>query len=314
VRRGSGGLWTTKLLFTYLPVGVVVVALLIVVLAVLLGNGPVFIGRRTEALPVEPTPYAKAEDVGATIYNLALFFVLLVAATTVIYLLFTRRRLLSLLLYFIWFVLSVGVVQFYALLYYWAIVVDEENAVKLMWILLLFMWISPLFGGFVVYLLHRRRGDIFLGFLGSLAGVMFVWLLPQATLVALLSALPVYDYVMVRKGLLGKIVEKAKEESPTAAGREKADTPLFGFVVRLKTLSLGVGDFVTYSMALSFLATRLMQYGREAALAAVGVGAVLIYLGLLLTVKIFLRRWGYGPALPLPMLLLSPMIVFAWLL
>jgi hypothetical protein len=288
-------------------VGVVVVALLLVVLAVLLGNGPAFIGQRTEALPVEPTPYAKAEDAGATMYNLAIFFVLLVAATAVIYLLFTRRRLLSLLLYFIWFVLSVGVFQFYVILYYWAGVIDEINAVRL-------MWISLLFGGFVAFLLHRRQGDLLLGFLGSLAGVMFVWLLPQATVIALLSALPVYDYVMVRRGLLGKIVKKAKEESPTAAGRGKADSPLFGFVVRLKTLSLGVGDFVTYSMALSFLATRLMQYGREAALAAVGVGAVLIYLGLLLTVKIFLRKWGYGPALPLPMLLLSPLIVFAWLL
>ena len=285
----------------------VVVALLLVVLAVLLGNGPAFIGQRTEALPVEPTPYAKAEDAGATMYNLALFFILLIVATAVIYLLFTRRRLLSLLLYFIWFVLSVGVFQFYVILYYWAGVIDEVNAVRL-------MWISLLFGGFVVYLLHRRQGDLLLGFLGSLAGVMFVWLLPQATLVALLSALPVYDYVMVRRGLLGKIVKKAKEESPTAAGRGKADTPLFGFVVRLKTLSLGVGDFVTYSMALSFLATRLMQYGREAALAAVGAGAVLIYLGLLLTERVFLRKWGYGPALPLPMLLLSPLIVFAWLL
>lgn len=285
----------------------VVVALLLVVLAVLLGNGPAFIGRRIEALPVEPTPYAKAEDAGATMYNLALFFVLLVAATVVIYLLFTRRRLLSLFLYFIWFVLSVGVFQFYVILYYWSGVIDETNAVRL-------MWISLLFGGFVVFLLHKRRGDLLLGFLGSLAGVMFVWLLPPATVVALLSALPIYDYVMVRRGLLGKIVKKAKEESPVAAGRGKADTPLFGFVVRLKTLSLGVGDFVTYSMALSFLATRLMQYGREAALAAVGVGAVLIYLGILLTERVFLRKWGYGPALPFPMLLLSPLIAAAWLL
>ena len=287
--------------------GVVVVALLIVVLAVLLGTGPAFIGQRIKELPVEPTPYVKAEDAGATMYNLALFFVLLVAATAVIYLLFTRRRLLSLLLYFIWFVLSVGVFQFYVILYYWSGVIDEANAVRL-------MWISLLFGGFVVFLLHKRRGDLLLGFLGSLAGVMFVWLLPPATVVALLFALPIYDYVMVRRGLLGKIVKKAKEESPVAAGGGKADTPLFGFVVRLKTLSLGVGDFVTYSMALSFLATRLIQYGREVALAAVGAGAVLIYLGLLLTVRIFLRKWGYGPALPLPMLLLSPLIVFAWLL
>ena len=285
----------------------VIPALLVVVLAVLIGTGPVFIGQRIEELPVESTPYVRAEDAGATIYNLALFFVLLIAATAVIYLLFTRRRLLSLLLYFIWFVQSVGVSLFYVYLYYWARVIDEVNAVRL-------MWISLLFGGFVAFLLHRRRGDLLLGFLGSLAGVMFVWLLPQATLVALLSALPVYDYVMVRRGLLGKIVKKAKEASPAAAGGGKADTPLFGFVVRLKTLSLGVGDFVTYSMALSFLATRLMQFGREAALAAVGVGAVLIYLGLLLTERVFLRKWGYGPALPLPMLLLSPLIVFAWLL
>jgi hypothetical protein len=57
-----------------------------------------------------------------------------------------------------------------------------------------------------------------------------------------------------------------------------------------------------------------MQYGREAALAAVGVGAVLIYLGILLTERVFLRKWGYGPALPFPMLLLSPLIAAAWLL
>jgi hypothetical protein len=296
-------------------VGVVVIALLLVVLAVLLGNGPAFIGRRIEALPVEPTPYTKAEDAGATMYNLALFFVLLVAATVVIYLLFTRRRLLSLLplLHMVRAVRRRGPILRDFVLLVRRNCTDDENAVKLMWISPLYVDLSP-FGGFVVFLLHKRRGDLLLGFLGSLAGVMFVWLLPLATVVALLSALPLYDYVMVRRGLLGKIVKKAKEESPVAAGRGKADTPLFGFVVRLKTLSLGVGDFVTYSMALSFLATRLMQYGREAALAAVGVGAVLIYLGLLLTVKIFLRKWGYGPALPLPMLLLSPLIVFAWLL
>jgi len=69
---------------------VVIPALLVVVLAVLIGTGPAFIGQRTEALPVEPTPYVKAEDAGATMYNLALFFVLLVAATAVIYIMFTR--------------------------------------------------------------------------------------------------------------------------------------------------------------------------------------------------------------------------------
>jgi hypothetical protein len=257
---------------------------------------------------VESTPYVRAEDAGATMYNLALFFVLLVAATAVIYIMFTRRRLLSLFLSFIWFVLSVGVFQFYVIMYYWAGFIDEVNAVRL-------MWASLLFGALTVFLLRRRRGDLLLGFLGSLAGAMFVWLLPPATVVALLAALPIYDYVMVSKGLLGKMVRRSREMSPPSAGGGeggKADTPLFGFVVRLKTLSLGVGDFVVYSMALSFLATRLVEYGRDTALIAVGLGAVLIYFGLMLTVEVFLKRWGYGPALPFPMLLLSPLIALAW--
>ncbi|AKT34299.1 hypothetical protein PYWP30_00652 [Pyrobaculum sp. WP30] len=285
----------------------VIPALLVVVLAVLIGTGPAFISQRTEALPVEPTPYVKAEDAGATIYNLALFFVLLVTATAVIYIMFTRRRLLSLFLSFIWFVLSVGVFQFYVIMYYWAGFIDEVNAVRL-------MWASLLFGALTVFLLRRRRGDLLLGFLGSLAGAMFVWLLPPATVVALLAALPIYDYVMVSKGLLGKMVRRSRQMSPSAGGGEggKADTPLFGFVVRLKTLSLGVGDFVVYSMALSFLAMRLMEYGRDTALIAVSLGAVLIYFGLKLTVEVFLKRWGYGPALPFPMLLLSPLIALAW--
>ncbi|GEM_PF-784909 len=297
-----------KFLFTRPLDAVVIPALLLVVLAVLIGTGPLFIERQVGALPVEPTPYVKAEDVGATMYNLALFFVLLVVATAVVYIIFTRRRLLSLFLSFIWFVLSVGVFQFYVILYYWAGFIDEVNAIRL-------MWISLLFGGFTVFLLRKKRGDLLLGFLGSLAGAMFVWLLPPATVVALLAALPIYDYVMVSKGLLGKIVRKSREMSPPSAGgggEGKADTPLFGFVVRLKTLSLGVGDFVVFSMALTFIVMRFVQYGRDAALIAVGLGAVLIYFGLMLTVEVFLKRWGYGPALPFPILLLSPLIALAW--
>jgi hypothetical protein len=287
---------------------VLVPALLLVVLAVLIGTGPLFIDRQVEALPVEPTPYVKAEDAGATMYNLALFFVLLVAATAVIYIMFTRRRLLSLFLSFIWFVLSVGVLQFYVILYYWVGFIDEINAIRL-------MWASLLFGALIVFLLRKKRGDLLLGFLGSLAGAMFVWLLPPTTVVALLAALPVYDYVMVSRGLLGRIVRKSREMSPPSAGgggEGKADTPLFGFVVRLKTLSLGVGDFVVFSMALTFIVMQFVQYGRDTALIAVGLGAVLIYFGLMLTVEVFLKRWGYGPALPFPILLLSPLIALAW--
>ncbi|MEM4963645.1 MAG: hypothetical protein QXT13_05800 [Pyrobaculum sp.] len=285
--------------------GVISLALAVVIAAVLLGVAPAFAGRSAEALPVEAAPYVKAEDAGATLHNLVVFFALLVAATVVIYLLFSKRRLLSLFLYFVWFILSVGVFQFYVILYYWYGFLDEGVAVKL-------MWTSLLFGLFVVFLVYKRRGDLLLGFLGGLAGAMFVWLLPDATVLALLAALPVYDYLMVSRGLLGKIVKKSKEAAPPSEAGGRRDTPLFGFVVRLKTISLGVGDFVVYSMALSFVAMKLARLG-PAVLLLVGAGALLIYLGFQLTVDVFLKRWGYGPALPFPLLLLSPLIAAAWL-
>ncbi|WP_245218370.1 hypothetical protein [Pyrobaculum islandicum] len=280
-------------------------ALLLVVIAVFIGVAPTILHGRIESPPVEISPYVNAEDNQTTLYNAFIFFALLIMATILIYVILPRRRLLKLLLSIIWFVLSTGVFQFYVILYYWNNLLDEVNAVRL-------MWASLLFGIFTVYLIHKRRGDLLLGFLGSLAGVMFVWLLPTTTIVALLTALPIYDYLMVNKGLLGRIVQKLRDGAVNTPGR-KADNPLFGFVVRLDNLSLGVGDFVVYSMALSFIAMRFLQYGRAVFIIALGLGAALIYLGLLLTVKIFLKRWGYGPALPFPILLLYPLVVFAWI-
>ncbi|MGC9130475.1 MAG: hypothetical protein ACP5H5_02690 [Pyrobaculum sp.] len=285
----------------------VVVALALVAVAVLLGTAPLFFEIKVEPLPVQSTPYVRAEDAGATVHNLLVFFVLLLGATAAIYILFTRRRLLNLFLYFVWYVLAVGVVQFYTILYYWTGLLDEVNAVRL-------MWASLLFGLAVALLIHRRRGDLLLGFLGALAGVMFVWLLPEPTVAALLVALPVYDYVMVSRGLLGKLVRKSKEAAGGGGGGARGDTPLFGFVVRLRNMSLGVGDFVVYAMALSYIVTKLVHLGGGAALLSLAAGVALIYLGLRLTVSVFLKRWGYGPALPLPILLLSPLIAAAWLL
>jgi len=288
---------------------VVVLALLAVALAALLGTLPLYVNPHVEKPQMDTAIYATAETPGATLYNLAVFFTLLVVATAAIYLLLTRRRLLNPFLYFVWFTLALGVVQFYAWLYYSYGILPPGPAT---WAILL----SPAVGVLVVFLLSRRRGDLFLGFLGALAGSMFVWLLPSVTVLALLVALPVYDYLMVSRGLLGRLIKKAKEGAASGNGAtppKGRDTPLFGFVVRLRTFSLGVGDFVVYSMALSFIAARLAAFGGAVALAAVALGVASIYAGLRLTVEIFLKRWGYGPALPLPMLLLSPLIAAAWL-
>ncbi|MFN3803922.1 MAG: hypothetical protein ACK4SY_02585 [Pyrobaculum sp.] len=280
-------------------------ALLLVSLAVLAAVSPLYFKRQVGAPPVSISPYVYGEDVGATLHNLAVFFILLTTATVFVYALFSRGKALRLFLYFAWFVLSTGVLQFYAVIYYWSGLLSEERAVWLIWASL------PL-GGLVVYLVYRKTGDLLLGLLGSLAGGMFVWLLPGMTIVALLFALPIYDYLMVAHGLLGKLVKKTKEAAVQKGGR--GDTPLLGFVVRLNNLSLGVGDFVIYSMALTLVAMNFTKLGVFISLASIAIGIACIYIGLRLTVEIFLKRWGYGPALPFPILALSPLIVATWLI
>lgn len=280
----------------------------VVVAATLLAVAPLLLAGEAGPPPVASTPYVRAEDAAATVYNLAVFFGLLVGATVLIYVIFSRRRLMSLFVSLTWFLLSVGVVQFYAVLYYWSGLIGDTAA-------LLLLWLSFPFGVAVLYMVKKRRGDVVLGFLSSLAGAMFAWLLPEATVAALLAALPIYDYFMVSRGLLGKLIKRSREAATPGSkgGGASADSPLFGFVVRMKSLSLGTGDFVVYAAALTFIAARVIHQSRLAALLSVGAGAALIYLGLRLTVAVFVKRWGYGPALPIPMLLLSPLLALALL-
>ncbi|MEM0467727.1 MAG: hypothetical protein QXT27_00830 [Pyrobaculum sp.] len=286
----------------------VVIAILIVVAAVLIGGVPSLVEKSTQYIPMGAGPYVKSEDIESTLYNLVVFFTLLLIATVLIYLLFSKRRILNIFLYTVWYLISVGVIQFYTILYYLSGLLNETIAVVL-------MPASFLIGGAVVYLVYKRRGDIILGLIGSLAGVMFVSLLPEMTIVMLLVALPIYDYIMVSRGLLGKLVKKSKESVVNKdVDVKRGDTPLFGFVVRLKTLSLGVGDFVVYAMALSYIFINNLRLGLELAIFSLGVGAFLIYLGFVLTVEVFLKRWGYGPALPFPILALFPLILLTWLI
>ncbi|MEM1925934.1 MAG: hypothetical protein QXR64_02635 [Pyrobaculum sp.] len=286
----------------------VVIAILIVVAAVLIGGVPFLVEKSIQYIPMGAGPYVKSEDIESTLYNLVVFFTLLLIATVLIYLLFSKRRILNIFLYTVWYLISVGVIQFYTILYYLSGLLNETIAVVL-------MPASFLIGGAVVYLVYKRRGDIILGFIGSLAGVMFVSLLPEMTIVMLLVALPIYDYIMVSRGLLGKLIKKSKESVVNKdVDVKRGDTPLFGFVVRLKTLSLGVGDFVVYAMALSYIFINNLRLGLELAIFLLGVGAFLIYLGFVLTVEVFLKRWGYGPALPFPILALFPLILLTWLI
>lgn len=294
-------------------------ALVLVMWASLLASLPYLASVAPPEAPPTPSPYAASEEPGATAYNAAVFFSMLLAATVGIYLALGRRRLLRALVYVVWFMLAVGVTQFYAVVYYLAGLLPEwaaEGAVLA----------SPLAGAAVALMLWRGRGDMALGLLGGLAGGMLASVLPHATLLVIFALLPLYDFLMVYKGLLGRIIRReraqraAVQPAPQPSPHEGpsspqpgrgGDSPLFGFVVRLGRMSLGVGDFVTYTAALTYVTAGLSHRMGPAAAALLPLGLALIYLGLRLTVKVFLRRWGYGPALPFPMLLLSPLIALA---
>jgi hypothetical protein len=271
--------------------------------AAILGSLPALINTGARPVPLQPLPYSSSEGVETAAYNLAVFFSLLLAATVALYFLASRRRLVKLFSLFVWFALSTGILQFYAFLYYINGIVSERAAACA-------IAASPLLGASVAYLVYRERGDALLGILASLAGAMLAWLLPAATVVAILLSLAVYDYFMVNRGLLGRIIQRQLKMNQRPEGRGLL---IPGFTVRVKSAALGTGDFVAYGAMLTFVAVRASAHGVLAAAILLLLSALMIYAGLRLTLSLIVRARGYGPALTLPTALALPLIAVALL-
>jgi len=271
----------------------------IIATSVAIGNAPLLLHREV-AVIVEGSPYVQSHDLNSTVYNVVLFVSLLFVSTIAVYFVVRRKRLMRLFMYAVWFLIATGVTQFFAVLYYQTGALPAEVALAL-------VYGSFAIGALVSWILKRGRGDLIIGLYSALAGDVFAWILPRQTLVALLVVLPIYDTIMVYKGLLGKIVSHGRRR----ASSSREENILTGLMVRVGGLSVGTGDFVIYSMASSLVFTRYLEYGLFAALFGLFLSIISIYVGLVLTVELLIKRYGYAPALPIPICLMSPLILSA---
>lgn len=273
-------------------------------IAAILGTLPYLVAPSQAGQQVLPSaPYAYSNNISSTLYNLSLFIILIVIATIFIYLLFHFKKLFKLFIAFAWAMIVWGVAWAYAIKYYYSGLLPDWGAEALFY--------SPIVSiPLVLYALFKGRSDWMVALLSSLAGTMMVWILPPLTVLALLAALPIYDAVMVYWGLLGRLIRKAKAEAPpTPPGERPKEVPLLGLMAHVGDVSVGSGDFFAYTMALTYIGVKYALYGALVDLSLVLLGLILIYIGFLLTVKLLLKRYGYAPALPLPLAMLMPLIL-----
>lgn len=270
--------------------------------AALLGALPYIAAPPAASQPVLPSaPYSQSQSVSATIYNVFLFIALVAAATVAVYFAIRFKRIFRAFIAAAWFMIVWGVSWAYAIKYYSCGLLPDWAAAALVY--------APLaLGPAVVLAVFKRRGDVAIAFLSALAGTMLVWMLPPPTVLALMVALPIYDLFMVYKGLLGRLIKKARGE----VGRPDAprgEPPLFGLMAKVGDLSVGTGDFFAYSMALTTIGVKYSALGPLAAAGFMALGLALIYVGFKLTAELLLKRRGYAPALPIPMALVLPLIL-----
>ncbi|MEL9990384.1 MAG: hypothetical protein QXP98_01465 [Thermoproteus sp.] len=272
--------------------------------AALLGVLPYLAAPSQASQQVLPAaPYSSSNTTQAAVYNVGLFVALAAAATVFIYLIMRFKKLFKLFVAAIWFLVILGVFWAYAIKYYTCGLLPDLAAEVLFYAPFV---VAPL----LIYGMFKWKWDTSVAVLSALAGAMVVWMLPPLTVLVLLAVLPLYDLLMVYWGLLGRIVKKAKEELPRHPQAEAPrEPPLLGLMARVGEVSVGTGDFFAYTAALTYMGIKYSQLGPIASILVMAVGLALIYVGFVLTVRLLLRRFGYAPALPIPLALIMPLLV-----
>lgn len=274
-------------------------AFAIILLSALLGSLPYIVAPPAAQQQVLPSaPYSSSPTPEAAAYNVALFIAMAASATAIIYLLIRFRRAFKAFIAFAWFFITLGVSWAFAVKYYAAGLIPAWAADALAY--------APFAAGpAVLYLIFKGRGDVAIAALSSLAGVMLTWVLPALTILALMGALAVYDLVMVYRGLLGALIKKVKERPQATRG----EPPLFGLMAKVGDVSMGTGDFLVYTMASTMAGIKYSAYGPATAVVATALALSLIYVGFRLTKDLLLKRYGYAPALPIPLALVLPLLL-----
>ena len=274
------------------------------IIAVLLILGLINIGETQ--VPAGP-PFQSVNTSSAGLYNVAVIIIIMVIATYIIYRLIKQRliRAFEALKNVLLAIVVISSTLFYMVTYAYGYDVSPLINYPLL-IFVLALVISAL----IMYAAIKARNTVVralaISAYSSMAGVIFTIALPAWTLAILLVALPLYDIVMVYKGLLGRLVT---ELSKYGEGKYPL---LRGLILDMDGIGIGVGDLVLYATLVSLTMLQYVTHGFtlvQGALASL-VSLVGILIGLFITFRYLLPIKKYAPALPIPILIGSIPLIY----
>jgi presenilin-like A22 family membrane protease len=250
-------------------------------------------------VPAGP-PFQSVNTSNAGLYNVTVIILIMVVATYIIYRLIKRGSIKAFetLKNVLLAIVIISSTLFYVSTYVYGYEIKPLIEYPLSPLILTIV-ISAL----ILYAAIKARNTVVRAFAisaySSMAGVIFTIALPAWTLAILLVALPLYDIVMVYKGLLGKLVT---ELSKYGEGKYPI---LRGLILDMDGIGIGVGDLVLYATLISLTMLEYENYGFtfiEGLMASL-VSLLGILIGLYVTFKYILPIKRYAPALPVPILL-----------
>ncbi|MFP3173558.1 MAG: hypothetical protein RXR44_03225 [Vulcanisaeta sp.] len=250
-------------------------------------------------VPAGP-PFQSVNTSNAGLYNVTVIILIMVVATYIIYRLIKRGSIKAFetLKNVLLAIVIISSTLFYVSTYVYGYEIKPLIEYPFSPLILTIV-ISAL----ILYAAIKARNTVVRAFAisaySSMAGVIFTIALPAWTLAILLVALPLYDIVMVYKGLLGKLVT---ELSKYGEGKYPI---LRGLILDMDGIGIGVGDLVLYATLISLTMLEYENYGFtfiEGLMASL-VSLLGILIGLYVTFKYILPIKRYAPALPVPILL-----------
>jgi len=250
-------------------------------------------------VPAGP-PFQSVNTSNAGLYNVTVIILIMVVATYIIYRLIKRGSIKAFetLKNVLLAIVIISSTLFYVSTYVYGYEIKPLIEYPLSPLILTIV-ISAL----ILYAAIKARNTVVRAFAisaySSMAGVIFTIALPAWTLAILLVALPLYDIVMVYKGLLGKLVT---ELSKYGEGKYPI---LRGLILDMDGIGIGVGDLVLYATLVSLTMLEYENYGFTfiEGLTASLISLLGILIGLYVTFKYILPIKRYAPALPVPILL-----------
>ncbi|MCG2865344.1 MAG: hypothetical protein L7H04_05700, partial [Vulcanisaeta sp.] len=206
-------------------------------------------------VPAGP-PFQSVNTSNAGLYNVTVIILIMVVATYIIYRLIKRGSIKAFetLKNVLLAIVIISSTLFYVSTYVYGYEIKPLIEYPLSPLILTIV-ISAL----ILYAAIKARNTVVRAFAisaySSMAGVIFTIALPAWTLAILLVALPLYDIVMVYKGLLGKLVT---ELSKYGEGKYPI---LRGLILDMDGIGIGVGDLVLYATLISLTMLEYENYG-----------------------------------------------------